>query len=224
MFGRHVFGRTHHDAGACQPPVHLAAGFQLGDAEVEQLHAGVARVVLGDHHVVGLEVAVNDAFSVRRADAIDDLHHEVKSFAVTQRSTGVVVVLVEGLQAAPLHVLHHHVGQTVGTAVDIAYLHNVRALDPCRYLGFLQETFDQALAPSQHAMKKLQGDIGAEQFVLGRKDRAHAPVADQSQQAVLVVDELSDFWVHAFCRLRSVVGDGGKCVHLVETRHIANRC
>ena len=70
LLRRHVTRRAEHDAGIGVGPGRGRAGFdvtgrveQLGDAEVEDLRARVG----SDEHVVGLQVAMDDALVVRRA-------------------------------------------------------------------------------------------------------------------------------------------------------------
>ena len=53
---------------------------QLGEAEVEDLNASI----LGDEQIVGLQIAVDDAFFVRGGKAASDLHAIVNSFAEGQ--------------------------------------------------------------------------------------------------------------------------------------------
>ena len=62
LLGRHVGGRAHHQAGRGQPGVAL----DRGDAEVGQLGGAV----LADHHVLGLEVAVDDPGPVGRLQRV----------------------------------------------------------------------------------------------------------------------------------------------------------
>jgi hypothetical protein len=61
LFWRQVLGRTVHDAGLRQLGLIPARIFDLGDAEVEYLYELVDAAKFGDHNVVRLQVAVNNA-------------------------------------------------------------------------------------------------------------------------------------------------------------------
>ena len=75
LLGRHVRGRADHRAGrGLEADVLVVAVEQLGDAEVEQLDELGAVGGRDDDHVVGLEVAVDDADGVRGLEAVADLH------------------------------------------------------------------------------------------------------------------------------------------------------
>ena len=72
LFRRHVAGRAEHRVSRGpqwrrhRPSIEIRiADAKLGDAEVENLHAPVAR----DHHVLRLEIAVHDPLRVRRGEA-----------------------------------------------------------------------------------------------------------------------------------------------------------
>ena len=76
LLGRHVLGRAEHGARAGQarlggaPP---SAGGDLRDAEVDDLDEVGAAVAIGQEHVLGLEIAVDDALVVRGAERARDL-------------------------------------------------------------------------------------------------------------------------------------------------------
>src|SRR4051812_11163474 len=58
LFGGHVIGRSHHDAGLRHPQLARIAG-DLRDSEIEKLHM-LATVLERQEAVVGLDVAMND--------------------------------------------------------------------------------------------------------------------------------------------------------------------
>ena len=78
---------------------------QLGDAEVEQL--GVVRIVADAHQqdVVGLDVAVDEAAVVRRAERVERLARDVEHARRRERPIDVELAL----DGAPVEVLEHHV-------------------------------------------------------------------------------------------------------------------
>ena len=67
--GRHVHQRADEEAGAREPLVGARVGVG-GDAEVEQLHLARRRIV---HHVLRLQVAMDDARVVRGLHRVGDL-------------------------------------------------------------------------------------------------------------------------------------------------------
>ena len=51
---------------------------EAGDAEVEHLHVVGVVAAAHEHHVLGLEIAVDDALRVRLADRVADLERDVE--------------------------------------------------------------------------------------------------------------------------------------------------
>ena len=70
--------------GRVRPRSSCAGDLELGDAEVEQLEQRLALRGLRDHHVVGLEIAVDDAGAVRGLDALEHLHRVLERVARTR--------------------------------------------------------------------------------------------------------------------------------------------
>jgi hypothetical protein len=196
LLRRHVLRGAHDHAGARQPAVELAGDLELGDAEVEQLDERLLPRIHGDHHIVGLEIAVDDAGAMRRLHALQHLQRVVERVVVGEALPGAVQVLVERLQGAPLQVLHDDERQAGGRLVDVADPHHVRALDLGGDARLLEEPLDQALPARQLGMEELQGHRGPEDLVARLVDAAHTAVADEADQSVLVVDDLSDLGAH----------------------------
>ena len=103
LLGRHVPDGAHHDTGGgvgrarrAGPGRHLREALagrpiraapvaaQLGEAEVEDLHVAVAR----QHHVLGLEVAVDDAGGVGAGEPVGQLAGDVEHPAGRERELG----------------------------------------------------------------------------------------------------------------------------------------
>ncbi len=98
----HCFGRR----GVARPHLHLS---QLGDSEVENLHAAVS----GDEDVGGLDVAVHDAVRMSGSETTPDLAGVVDRLLPDQ---GAPLDLVrEGL---PVEQLGDDVGRTI-VAADV---------------------------------------------------------------------------------------------------------
>ncbi len=81
LLRRHVGGRADPTADhGVQRAIGERLRDRLGDAEVDDLGHRLA-VALGDQHVRGLEVAMEDAAPVRVLDAVADLHEELEPLA-----------------------------------------------------------------------------------------------------------------------------------------------
>ncbi len=104
----------------------------LRDAEVGQL--GEVRALARDEqHVLGLEVAVNDAELVRAPEGGRDLQGDA------DRPDHVEAALGErGLEGVALHVLHHEIDQPAVLA-EVRDLDDVRMVDPVDRAGLAQE-------------------------------------------------------------------------------------
>ena len=86
-------------SNGCSCPSAVAA--QLDEAEVEDLH----EAVVGDHDVLGLQVAVDDAGGVGLGQAVRDLARDVQRRRRPSGRPGEIVA-----QAAAVDQLHHDVG------------------------------------------------------------------------------------------------------------------
>ena len=92
---------------------------QLGDAEIENLHAPVGR----DEQVVGLQVAVDDALVVRGGEPVGNLTRVVDGFAWRQRA-----VLQAGAERFALEQFRDDVGRAVMGA-DVVNGQDVRVVE-----------------------------------------------------------------------------------------------
>ena len=189
LLRRHVLGRAHDHARPREALLQLPGDLELGDAEVEQLEQRRALGPGGDHHVVGLEIAVHDRGFVRGLDALDHLHRVLERVRVREALPGLVEIFVERLQRPPLEVLEHDEGQAVRRLIHVHDADHVRALDLGGDLGLLEEALDEAGAARELGVEELERHERAQHLVAGLVDRAHAAVADQAIQAVLVVDD-----------------------------------
>ena len=112
LLGRHVRRRAHGNAEFREDadlrrvqPCLLALGHQLGKPEVQHLDEAVR----ADHHVLGLDVAMNDADVVGSHQRGGDLERDV------ERLPGLETTCREPLtQRLPFHVLHRDVVLPVG--------------------------------------------------------------------------------------------------------------
>ncbi len=182
LLRRHVPRRPHHPALlglgvlARQLPVPRKRLAQLCQAEVEDLHAAVAR----EHDVVGLEVPVDDAPLVRARQAQRDLPCDVLGLGGFQGPGSEPVT-----QAGALHQLHREVHAAVGLS-DVVDRGDVGVVDHRSRPRLADEPASPLLVPRHGLRQDLQRDLTAEPRVLGAVDDAHSPLSQLRHDAVMV--------------------------------------
>ena len=150
------------------------------DAEVRHLH-----VPLGiDEHVVRLDVAVDDAVSVREAECREDLPRVVDG----DRDRRAAAREDQLLQRAPVEVLHRDVVGALGLAAvvdrDDVLLREARCV-----LGLAAEALDELLVTRVPVVEDLDRDAAPELLVLGEVDVRHAARAELAHDAVALVEQ-----------------------------------
>ena len=110
----HAFDRTGH--------VGICLSDQLCQSEVEQFH----RTAFGDHDVPGLQIAVDDAFAVRRSECFGDLLCVVESSLKRERS----------LKRLALDEFHHQ-----RSIFDAVNLRDIRVVERRQHLCFAPEAY-----------------------------------------------------------------------------------
>jgi hypothetical protein len=151
-----------------------------GDAEVGDLHAALGV----DDHVVGLDVAVDDAALVREAGGAQDLDADVDDLRGRERA----LVAHQLLERAPLEELHRDVvGPIPRPAVED--LDDVRVLETRRRRGLAAEALDELLVRGEAPVQDLQRDLAPELLVIGAVDVRHAARADPGRDAIAPVDQ-----------------------------------
>ena len=199
LFGRHVGRRAHHRPclGLGAAPRQLAP--QLGDAEVEHLHAGAERpaVVRHQEQVVGLEVAMNDLLAVRRLQRPGRLRRHVDGFG--DRETA---ALDPPGQALPVEELHHHVGNPGRQQPHVDDVDDVRVVDGVGGPRLVHEPLDEAGVLGQLWSEHLDGGFAPHERVFGQVDGPHAALS-QDRAHLVVVDSLADQARPASSDLRS---------------------
>lgn len=157
-FGGHVFGRPFEQASF------VVAG-PAGETEIANLNS-FARV---DHHIAGLDIAVDDTLFVQMFECPQ---------AVGQRgseSPEIHRLAVETFGEIPLHQFHD---QPAAIAVDIENRNDVRMMERCQELGFepvagkLTRIFQELL------MELLDGDFAPQFDVASAIDGGKAAGAD----------------------------------------------
>ena len=167
----------------------LGGVLQAGDAEVGYLHAAVPQ----HHHVLGLDIPVDDAPAVGVAEAPHDLCNEVQRLPPVQLPPLLHVLL----QRDAVDQLHDDI-------LDIAALGHVvhrydvgvRQLGDC--LGFCVEPAAEVLVLGQVALENLDGHQAVQPVALGLVHNRHAPGADTLQNLIAVVQHFSNIRVLVF--------------------------
>ena len=150
-------------------------------------HLDVVGVVL-DHHVVGLEVAVDDAAAVGEPRRLEDLDRDLDRTDRIERR----LLADHLLERAAGQVLHHDV---VGVVVGPAVIHadDVGVLQAGGGLGLAAEALDESRILGETAVQQLQRDLASELLILGEEDIGHAARPEAGDHAVAPVDERAWF-------------------------------
>ena len=157
-------------------------GDELGQAEVQQLDPAVPR----DHHVLRLEVAVDDPRGMGLREAFGDLRRVVEG----RPAEGGPSPGEERPQRAAVHQLHHDVGPAVVVA-DLVDRHDVRVVEGGGRARFLLEA-DQAIRVRGDVPRQdLDGHLTTEVQVLRPVHLPHAAGA-QLLADLVVSDRLAD--------------------------------
>ena len=170
----HVGQRPDDVAGARQRRV----ARQVGDAEVGQLRrrAGGARAV-GDDHVLGLDVAVDDAAAVRVLERVGEREADPQHVAVGQLALGGELV-----ERAPAHELGHEVAR-VAVLARVEDRHDPGVVEPRGGQRLARRPLGRG---ARHPADRdhLDGDVAVEALVDRRVDRPEAPGAQPRPEAV----------------------------------------
>jgi hypothetical protein len=208
LLRRHVRGRAYRraDARARQVgglvPVRLvqldphlqrlpAGAHGPGDAPVHQVHV----VVAPDHHVGGLEVAVNDALLVRHVERVADLEEVLQPLlqrvVQVERQPlleGYARVVQEVLQVAALDELHRVPERPVRRDLERVDRHDVGVLELRRDLHLRQETAEELRVRRHLGQHRLQRDLAPQVEVPRDADGPHGPLPEHGDRRVAHVD------------------------------------
>ena len=173
LFWRHVPDRAHHDAGRGDGLLRrgVRAGrvaFQLGQAEVQNLDA----VVMGDENVLRLQVAMDDAFFVRRGQTAGDLNRVVDRLARGDRT-----VCHPGAKLVAFDELGDDIGhpRAVGrTGADVVDDQDVRMVERGGGACLLLEPLQSPGVAGQGTGQDLDGDVAVQARVPRPIHFAHA--------------------------------------------------
>jgi hypothetical protein len=184
LFRRHVadgaqhqtwFGaanhRRHH---RCRAASRLAERDRLRQAEIEDLDAGVSR----DEDVLRFQVAMNDAFLMRRGQAARDLHRDVDRAPRRQRSLRQPVA-----KRLAIEQLRDDEPQTALVA-DVIQREDIRMVQGRDGAGLLFEPAQSIAIRCDRCGKNLDGDVAMEAGVTSAIDFAHPAGTDRGGDLV----------------------------------------
>ncbi len=188
LLGRDVARRTEHLARVRQPVLErLELRVQPGQPEVDHLDHDRA-VALFEEDVLGLEVAVDHARLVRRADRLADLRDDrERRLDVERRALG-----QRRAERPAFEQLHDEVGADVLRHAVVVHGHDVRMPEPRDGDRLAPEALGEDAVLDQAAADRLERD-GALELQVGRAvDVAHSARAEHAVDPVLVVDDQPD--------------------------------
>ena len=141
-----------------------------------------------DHHVLRLDVAVDDAAAVREVERREQLHADEDRLVAAQAAAAADEVL----ERLALHVLHDDVVRAVDLA-PVVDADEVLLVEAGRGLGLAAEALDEGGVVQVPLQQHLDGDVAAEREVLAQIHVGHAAAADLAHHAVPAADHL--FWL-----------------------------
>ena len=186
LFGRHVGGSTEDLADARvvlarrQHAPHVDAVEDLREAPVEDLHFAV----LAEHHVRGLEVAVEDPPAVGEVDRLRDLQEDLDEAGDREVRHRLRVAAAERAEdvgeRAPADVAHRAERRAALGDEDVER-HDVRVLELPEDPRLVEEARASDGIVSLH---DLEGDVAAERGVAREEDGAHAALGEEARDLV----------------------------------------
>ena len=187
LFGRHVLRSPADHVGTRQG--RQVAVEDLRDAEVQDLDEVRLVAPLLQHHVLGLEVAVDDVVRVRFPESGQDLRHDLAEALLRNRP----LVAENRAKVLPLDVLHDDVESAVSlVAAEVEDLDAVRVVEPARRQGLALEAADDGRVLQQRGLEHLQADQPVQGEVAGAVDLAHSTLADELLDLEPSTDRLAD--------------------------------
>jgi len=184
LLWRHVGGRAHEGACARARRGRGEVGPQLGDAEVKHLDvlAALTGRVGHDEHVVGFEVAMDDADGVGGGQCRRDLPGDEDGLLDGHSIDAAKPVG----KALALQELHHHVGHPLGEDADVDDVDDVGMLDRVGGPGFVEEALHVAGVGSAFRLQDLDGGFALEKGMNRKIHRPHPTFSKQTYNLVVV--------------------------------------
>lgn len=159
----------------------------LGNAEVHHLH----RAVFQHHHIVGLDVPVDNAPAVGVLQARGDLTGEVERLLPVESTLHFHILL----QRDAVDELHDNVIGIVGGG-DVKHLDNVGMAEHGNSLSLRLEAAEELLILGKFVLQNLHCHKTVQAVAAGLIHHRHASGADDLQELIPVVQQLSNILVH----------------------------
>jgi len=185
LLGRHVLRRPEDDARLRLHAVVLLQ--ELGDREVEQLHEVGRAGHVQEEHVVGLDVAVDDADRVRLGERRAALDEDLGDPVRRHRS-----LLDRRAQHLTVEELHGQEVPAVLRLTEVEHADRVRVLEPRACARLVGEALHPLLIRRHLRVQHLDGDDAIDRDLLRLVDDAHPAFADAGQDLVTAVEYLAD--------------------------------
>ena len=182
LLGRQVADRADDHAGLG----HLARGLGPGEAEVGDLDLAV----LGDQHVLGLDVAVHEAGPVGGAERGQHRHHDLQRGAGAEPAER-----VQRVAQRPARDVLHDEEDVLAVGALVVDGDDVRVGQRRRGLGLADEAGDEVLVGGEPGVHHLDRHDAVEPHVAREVDGRHAAAGDAGLDAVAPVEHLPDEWI-----------------------------
>ena len=183
LLGRHVVGRAGDDPGARQP-TERGAPQQLDQPEVQDLHTRSPSgppPCFEDHHVLGLQIPMDDALQVCFGEGVQDPEHDVHQLSGGQST--LTEQLVEG---RALYILLHHEQRAILLDAEVVEAHDGLMVQRRDGLCLAHEPFLGFLCLEVPPWQDHLDGHGAVDHVLDRPvDGPHPALPQQAEDRVL---------------------------------------
>ena len=190
LLRRHVLRRAEHRADPREART-LRAAFErlhLRDPEIDDLDEVDPFITIDEEHVLGFEIAMDDALVVRGAERTADLLRDRDRLLGGHRCA----VLDRARQRDAVDVLHHRVGHAVGRGAEIGDVDDVRVANSRCRLRLLDEALDRRGVAHDLALEHLDRERALDHGVARGEHHAHAALADLALDEVAAIERLAD--------------------------------
>ena len=172
---------------------------QFGDAKVEHLHAITTEPVWFEPDVFRFQIAMDNSLLVRfvhgGANLFENINHPIQrqSFLFHQ----------DIAERAAVEILHHQIRDRLGARLretEVGNVDNIWMAQPPRGAGFALEARDKLFVAHELRRDQFERDVALGAEVRGKIHCAHSAASEQSLQAILFVEHLTDvrICVHAW--------------------------